>query len=145
MRFLSTGWTIISKILFGTQQSNAVSIFARLFQTDQIVIFYGKESFIFRSKILGCFFFVCLFVFYVSFQDFAVLPVLIESLREKLLILCIKSKIFHRPFFGVSRFNLEVVSKTSTPPDNVIMMLFDPKGPKNKSCQITSIFISCER
>ena len=37
--FLSTVWIIISKILFETQQSDAVSTFAQLFQTDQIVIF----------------------------------------------------------------------------------------------------------
>ena len=34
-----TGWIIISEILYGTQQSNIISTFAWLFQTDQMVIF----------------------------------------------------------------------------------------------------------
>ena len=56
-----------------------------------------------------------------------------------------KSQILHIPFFGISRFNLEVVPKISTPADYVIMMSFDPKGPENKSHQIISTLISFER
>ena len=51
MRFLFTGWIIISKILLETQQFNTVSIFVQLFQADQKAIFQGKERLIFKAKL----------------------------------------------------------------------------------------------
>ena len=56
-----------------------------------------------------------------------------------------KYQILHRSFFGISRFNLEVVFRISTPSDDVIIMSFAPKGLKSKSYQITSTLISFER
>ena len=91
-------------------------------------------------------FLCCCFLFFdVLFQDFAVLPVLVEKLMQKLFILWKKCQILHRTFFHVSRFILEVVSKIWTPPGDVIMISLGPKKPKNKFYQIISTFLSFGR
>ena len=79
----------ISKILIETQQSNTVSDFARLFQTYQIAVFFIRGMLHFQRKVIHyvksyilCsdlrFLCCCLLFFDVLFQDFAVLPVLVE-------------------------------------------------------------------
>ena len=98
---------------------------------------------------------VCFFMFHFVYfngflkaggEEFCCPSSISRVVKGKILfILWIKCQILHRPFFGISTFNFEVVPKILTPPDDIIIMSFDPKGPKNKSYQIISTLISFER
>ena len=68
-----------------------------------------------------------------------------RAVKEKLAHFVNKMSHFAQIFFGISRLNLEVVFRISTPPDDVIIMSFAPKGLKNKFYQITSTLILFER
>ena len=127
MRFLSTGWIIISKILFKARQSNIH--LCSVISNRSMVTFQGKECFIFRAKSfikINHMYFVRILVFFYApffyFNGFlttggetSCCPSTISRVvNGKIFILWIKCQILHRSFFAINTFILEVVPKLPT-------------------------------